>query len=64
MTASDRAATRNGVDLAAVQAIVERYRDDPDAGRHPFATRVRWLGHRFPAWMSKQFLHGDQVCPV
>ncbi len=34
----------NGVDLAAVGEIVDRYRDDPAAGRHPFATSVRWLG--------------------
>jgi len=35
---------RNGVDLAAVQEIVERYRRDPAAGLRPFTARVRWLG--------------------
>ena len=34
----------NGVDLAAVQEIVDRYRGDPAAGLRPFTARVRWLG--------------------
>ncbi len=38
------AGVANGVDLEAVQRIVERYRDDPEAGRRPFGARVRWLG--------------------
>lgn len=42
MTAIDPAP--NGVDLDAVQAIVERYRADPDSGRRPFSATVRWLG--------------------
>ncbi len=40
----DREAGLNGVDLAAVQTVVERYRADAEAGRQPFATTVRWLG--------------------
>jgi len=35
---------RNGVDLVAVQAVVDGYRADPDSGRRGFSTTVRWLG--------------------
>lgn len=41
---SDPVVGTNGVDLAAVQAIVDCYRKDPGAGRHPFGARVGWLG--------------------
>ena len=34
----------NGVDLAAVQAIVDGYRADPGSGRRGFSATVRWLG--------------------
>jgi uncharacterized OsmC-like protein len=34
----------NDVDLAAVEEIVDRYREDPAAGRRPFVSSVRWLG--------------------
>jgi len=34
----------NGVDLAAVQAVVDGYRADPDSGRRGFTSTVRWLG--------------------
>jgi uncharacterized OsmC-like protein len=34
----------NGVDLASVRSITERYRADPAAGRRPFEAWVRWLG--------------------
>jgi uncharacterized OsmC-like protein len=44
MTAADHAPGRNGVDLAAVQAVVDGYRADPDSGRRGFSTAVRWLG--------------------
>lgn len=42
MTAVDP--TPNGVDLDAVQAIVDGYRADPESGRRPFSATVRWLG--------------------
>lgn len=42
MTAVDPAP--NGVDLDAVQAIVDGYRADPESGRRPFSATVRWLG--------------------
>lgn len=44
MTAADHAPGRNGVDLEAVQGIVDRYRADPDSGRRGFSATVRWLG--------------------
>jgi len=44
VAAAGSAHDRNGVDLAAVQAIVERYREDPAAGQHAFSASVCWLG--------------------
>lgn len=38
------APAHNGVDVEAVQAIVDGYRADPDSGRRGFSTAVRWLG--------------------
>lgn len=44
MAAANSAHERNGVDLEAVQAIVDRYREDPAAGNRSFSASVRWLG--------------------
>lgn len=56
------AAHRNGVDLAAVQDFVDRYRADPDAGRHGFSANVRWLGgyRTETALAGATLVHGDE----
>lgn len=41
---TSRTAGLNGVDLAAVRSVTQRFRDDPQAGHQAFAASVRWLG--------------------
>jgi uncharacterized OsmC-like protein len=52
----------NGIDLASVRSIVERYREDPGSGHRPFAARVRWLGgYRTESHLGNVLLvHGDE----
>jgi uncharacterized OsmC-like protein len=62
VSAADHSRTgTNGVDLAAVQKVVDRYRDHPESGRRPFAARVRWLGgYRTETDIAGTTVRGDE----
>ena len=54
-------ARKNGVDLAAVQHVVDHYREHPESGRRPFAARVRWLGgYRTETDIAGTTVRGDE----
>jgi uncharacterized OsmC-like protein len=57
----DATADPNGVDLATVRDVVERFTADPASGRRPFGATVRWLGgYRTETSLEGAVVRGDE----